>query len=139
MTFPHDPERPQRPARQPDVVREPDRAAAGLQDEVVHAIFAVGLHLQSTAEIAADSLVRRRVEEALSDLDDLVCMIRETVFHLDHRLNDRGPRAGIVHLREHPPSPDAAFTGPVDGAPQPGASAQLPGILAEDLGYTAST
>ncbi len=76
MTFPHDPERPQ-----PDVVRKPDHAAE-LQDQVVNAIFAVGLHLQSTAEITADPLVRRRVEEALSDLDDLVRMIRGTVFGL---------------------------------------------------------
>ncbi len=60
----------------------PAAMAAELQDQVVHAIFAVGLHLQSTAEIAADPLVRRRVEEALSDLDDLVRMIRGTVFGL---------------------------------------------------------
>ncbi len=105
MTFPPDPERPQRPARQPDVVREPGHAAAELHDQVVHAIFAVGLHLQSTAEIAADPLVRRRVEKALSDLDDLIRIIWDTVFRLDHHLNDRGPRPEIVHLCEHSQSP----------------------------------
>ena len=105
MTFPYDPERPQRPGRQPDVTREPDHAAAELHDQIVQAVFAVGLHLQSTAQIAVDPLVRRRVEKALSDLDDLVRVIRDTVFRLDHHLNDRGPRPGIVHLREHPPSP----------------------------------
>lgn len=73
-------------------MREPNHCAAGLPDQVVHAIFAVGLHLQSTAEIAADPLVRRRVEQALSDLDDLIRIIWDTAFRLDQQLNDRGPR-----------------------------------------------
>lgn len=72
-------------------MRERDHAAAELHDEIVQAIFAVGLHLQSTAQIAVDPLVRRRVERALSDLDDLVSLIRHTVFRLDHHLNDPGP------------------------------------------------
>lgn len=105
MTYPHAPKRPQRAARQPDTVQEPDHAAAELHGQVVQAIFAVGLQLQGTAEIAADPLVRRRVERALSDLDDLVRIIRDTDLRLGHHLNDPGLRSGIVHLREHPPSP----------------------------------
>ncbi len=145
MTFPHDPERPQRPARQPDVVLEPDHAAAEFDDQIVRAIFAVGLHLQGTAEIAADPLVRRRIEKALSDLDGMVRVIWDTVFRLDHHLdgrgdhhlNSRGPRGdhapGRTSPSPTPPSPVQLMT-PRRPAPAP-SSGESP---AGDLGYTAS-
>ena len=82
MTLADDPARPQRRARQPDAVRERDRTAAELQDQVIKAIFAVGLHLQGTAAITVDPLVRRQVENALSDLDDVIRLIRNTAFSL---------------------------------------------------------
>lgn len=82
MTRADDPARPQRPARQPDPVRERDRTAAEIQDQVIKAIFAVGLRLQDTAAITIDPLVRRQVENALSDLDDVIRLIRNAVFGL---------------------------------------------------------
>ncbi len=115
MTFPHELARPQRPARELDVVREPARTAAELQDQVIQAIFAAGLHLQSTATITVDPLVRRQVEQAVSDLDDAIRIIRDTVFGLGHRLEDHGLGAGIVRPCEHP-APDVAFNRPADGA-----------------------
>ncbi len=105
MTLADDPARPQRHARQPDAVRERDRTAAELQDHVIQAIFAIGLHLQDTAAITVDPLVRRRVERALSDLDDVIRLIRNTVFGPSHRHLDRRPRDGVVHLDEYPPFP----------------------------------
>lgn len=105
MTHPYAPKRPQYAACQPDTAQKPGHAAAELHGQVVQAIFAVGLHLQSTAEITVDPLVRRRLERALSDLDDLVHIIRDTVFRLDYHLNDPGPHPGTVHLLERSPSP----------------------------------
>lgn len=86
-------------------MREPDHAAAELHNQTVQAIFAVGLHLQRTAQKAADSLVRCQVEKTLRDLDDLIRIIRDTAFRLGHHLNDGGPRPGSAHLGEHPPIP----------------------------------
>jgi hypothetical protein len=71
----------QRRARLPDAVREPDRSAE-LQGQVIKAIFAVGLHLQDTAVITVDSLVRRQIENVLSDLGNVIRLIRNTVFGL---------------------------------------------------------
>jgi two-component system, NarL family, sensor histidine kinase DevS len=111
MTFAHELAWRQRPAHELDVVREPDRAAAELQDQVIQAIFAAGLHLQSTAAITVDPLVRRRVEKAIGDLDDIIRVIRDSVFGLDHRLKDHRLRTGIVHPCEHPPPPTSPSNG----------------------------
>jgi signal transduction histidine kinase len=92
-------------------MREPDHAAAELHDQVVRAIFAVGLHLHSTAQIAVDPLVRRRVEKALRDLDGLIRIIWDTVLDLGYHLNDTGPRPGILHLCEHPAPPTPSSPG----------------------------
>ncbi len=101
MVIPDGPARPQRPARQRNARRERDRTAAELQDQVTQAIFAVGLHLQTTAATTVDPLVRRRVEQACSDLDDLIRVIRDTAFGLNHRLTGRGIGAEIVRPFEH--------------------------------------
>ena len=97
-------------------------------------MFAVGLNLQGTAEIAADPLVRRRVEQAVDDLDHVVRVIRDTVFHLAVRLQGQGLRAGIVHLCEQlSPVPDVTFRGPVDGALDPAAAAKLLEVVGDAL------
>ncbi len=111
MAFPDDPAWPQRPAGQFDAGRERDRIHAELQDQVIHAIFAVGLHLNSAAAGTADPLVRRQVEKAISDLEDIIRIIRDTAFDLSHRFTDRGLRAGTVHPCEHPQSPAPPSTG----------------------------
>ncbi len=112
MAFPDDPAWSQRPARHFDAGRERDRTAAELQDQVIEAIFAVGLHLNSTAAITVDPLVRRQVEKAISDLEDIIRIIRDTAFGLSHRFTDRGLRAGTVHPCEHPQYPAPPSVGP---------------------------
>lgn len=121
--------------REVGVARERDRIAGELQDQVIQRVFAVGLELQGTVAMTADPLVQRRVEKAISDLDNVVRIIRDAVFDLQSRLKDRGLRAGILHLAEQfSPVPDVAFKGPVDGTLHPATSAQLLAILAEAVG-----
>ena len=111
-------------------MRERDRIATELQNEVIQRIFAIGLSLQGTVSITIDPLVRRRVEQAITDLDQVVQVIRDTIFHLETHLRGQGLRAAIVHLSEQlSPVPDVTFHGPVDGALHPTAAAELRDIL----------
>lgn len=130
MASPGEPTQSPRPVHDADILRERDRIATELQNEVIQRVFSVGLHLQSTAAMASDRLVRSRVEQAVADLDHLVLIIRDAIFDLETRLKDRGLRAGILHLCEQfSPVPDVTFRGPVDGALHPVATAELLDIL----------
>jgi two-component system, NarL family, sensor histidine kinase DevS len=135
MASPSEPAQPPGPGYDAEILRERDRIAAELQNEVIQRIFAIGLDLQGTAAITADPLVRRRVEQTVTDLDHVVQFIRGAVFHLQARfLKDRGLRAGVVHLGEQlSPVPEVTFHGPVDGALHPAAAAELLDILGEAL------
>lgn len=114
------------------ILAERDRIAAELQHEVIQRVFAIGLNLESAAAIAVDPLVRRRVEQAIGDLDHLVRVIRDTVFDLETRLKGAGLREGILRLCEQlSPVPDVTFRGPVDGALDPAATAELLAALAD--------
>jgi signal transduction histidine kinase len=124
--------RPPDPGGEADILSERDRIAAELRNEVIQRVFAIGLNLQGTAAIAKDPLVRDRVDQAVSDLDHVVRIVRDAVFHLEARLSGQGLRAGIVHLCERlSPVPDVTFHGPVDGALHPIASAELLDILSD--------
>jgi hypothetical protein len=134
MGAPDDPARSPGPGGDAGILRERDRIALGLQNEVIQRVFAIGLNLQGTAELTPDPLVRRRVEQAVHDLDHVVHIIRDTVFHLEDRRRGRGLSAGIVRLCEQlSPVPDVTFHGPVDGALPPAASAELLGVVADAL------
>ena len=134
MTSPGEPAQPPGPDRDADISRERDRIAAELQNKVIQRVFAIGLNLQSTAGITSDPLVRRRVQQAVDDLDHLVKVIRDAVFHMEARLQGQGLRAGIMHLCEQlSPVPDVTFHGPVDGALHPTAAAELLDILGAAL------
>jgi hypothetical protein len=115
-------------------LRERDRIATELQNEVIRRVFSIGLNLQSTAAIVIDPLVRRRVDQAVNDLDQVIKIIRDTVFDLETRAKGRGLRAGILHLCEQlSPVPDVTFRGPVDGALHPGSTTALLDVLADAL------
>jgi signal transduction histidine kinase len=135
MAFPGDPPRPSGQNHDLTVLLERDRIAAQLQNEVIQRIFAIGLTLQSAAAKVENPLTRRQVEKAIDDIDDVVKIIRDTVFGLQDRLKGRGVRSGIVHLCEQfSLAPEVTFRGPVDGALHPGASAQLLDTLHDALG-----
>jgi two-component system, NarL family, sensor histidine kinase DevS len=132
---------PAKPPRAPGqdhdlaVLLERDRIATQLQNEVIQRIFAIGLTLQSAAAKTADPLMRRQIEKAIDDIDDVVKTIRDTVFGLHDRLKDRGFRAGIVQLcDQYSLAPEITFRGPADGALHPATSAQLLDTLHDALG-----
>lgn len=132
MGSPGEPAQSSSPGGDAGILRERDRIATELQNEVIQRVFAIGLNLESTAAITVDPLVRRRVEQAIGDLDHLVQVIRDTVFDLKARLNGAGLRAGIVRLCERlSPVPDVTFRGPVDGALPPAATAELLEVLGD--------
>ena len=135
MASPAKPPRSSGQDRDLAVLLERDRIAAQLQNEVIQRIFVIGLALQSAAAKAADPLLRRQVEKAIDDIDDVVKIIRDTVFGLQDRLKGHGFRAGILHLCEqYSLAPDVTFRGPVDGALHPGTSARLLDTLHDALG-----
>lgn len=134
MASPGGPAESPGPGRDADLAREHDRIAAELQNEVIQRVFSIGLHLQGTAAITADPLVRRQVDQAINDLDHVIRVIRDTVFDLQARRKAPGLRAQIVHLCEQlAPVPDVTFCGPVDGALHPAATAELLDVLEDAL------
>jgi anti-anti-sigma factor len=67
------------PGRDSGGIAAVQQAHLGLLDAVVNGLFHVGLSLQDALELPADP-ARKRIEEALDDLDDVVREIRGTVF-----------------------------------------------------------
>jgi signal transduction histidine kinase len=134
MASPGEPAQPLGPRGDADLLHERDRIAAELQHQVIQRVFAVGLNLQGTAAMVADPLARHRVEQAVGDLDHVVQLIRDAVFHLQAHLTGPGLRAGIVHLCDQlSPVPEVTFHGPVDGALPPLARTELLDILHDAL------
>jgi signal transduction histidine kinase len=120
--------------REAIVLQDRDRIAAGLKDEVVQRVFAVGLALQSAASQATQPGVRRRVEAAAGDLDQVLRLLRDTVFGLEQQVRDRGLRREILELCEGmSPAPEVSFSGPLDGALHPGTGTRLIQLLREAL------
>ncbi|HTX96006.1 MAG TPA: GAF domain-containing protein [Mycobacterium sp.] len=72
----------QRRMRELDVVTERDRIARDLHDHVIQQLFAVGLALQSTVPRARDPEVRRRLADAVDDLQGVIREIQTTIFDL---------------------------------------------------------
>ncbi len=118
--------------REVTVLQDRDRIAAGLQDEVVQRVFTTGLALQSAASQATQPGVRQRIEAAAGDLDQVLRLLRDTVFGLERRVRDRGLRREILELCEGmSPAPEVSFSGPLDGALHPGTGTWLIQLLRE--------
>jgi len=120
--------------REMTVLQDRDRIAAALQDDVIQRIFAAGLALQSAVSLSTQPGVRQRVETAADDLDQVLRLLRDTVFGLEQRLQDRGLRREVLELcGDLSPAPEVSFSGPVDGALQPGTGTGLVQLLRETL------
>jgi signal transduction histidine kinase len=124
--------------REATVLRDRDRIAAGLQNEVIQRIFAAGMSMESAASLTTQPGVRQRLEAATGDLDYALRLIRDTVFGLEHRLRGRGLRQEILELSGGlSPEPEVSFTGPVDGALEPGGGTRLVAMLRDALAVIA--
>jgi hypothetical protein len=76
-TRPHDGDLP---AMTEGVIRDREGIAAGLQDIIVRRASAAGLNLESAYGLCADQEVRRRIEPAIHELDEMIREIRTVVF-----------------------------------------------------------
>jgi signal transduction histidine kinase len=63
------------------LLAERERIAKGLFEQIVQALFAVGLGLQA-ATFADDATLRARIDAAVQDLDGVIVDLRSHVFQL---------------------------------------------------------
>jgi hypothetical protein len=61
-------------------------------------VFAAGLDIESAASLTTQTGVRQRLDKASAELDQVLRLLRDTVFGLDHRLRGRGLRQEIAAL-----------------------------------------
>jgi signal transduction histidine kinase len=66
------------------MLEDRDRIARDMHDHVIQRLFATGLSLQAAGRITHDGIVRKRLDEAVDDLDAAIKDIRQTIFEL-HR------------------------------------------------------
>ena len=125
-------ERLQEQLRELSVMEDRDRIAAELRGTVIQRIFAAGLSLQSAADLAGEAEVRRRVGRSVEELDEVVRMLRNAVFGLEHRQGRTGLRQRVLGLcGTLSPVPELGFGGQADEALSPDAEARLLELLAE--------
>jgi hypothetical protein len=62
------------------IIHDGDRTAGESQDQVVRGVFTAGLTLQDAADLTTEPEVRWRIEAAADYLDELICVIRGTLF-----------------------------------------------------------
>jgi two-component system, NarL family, sensor histidine kinase DevS len=95
----------QRRMRELEVVTDRDRIARDLHDHVIQRLFAFGLALQATVPRTRDAEVRRRLTEAVDDLQGVIQEIRTTIFDL------HAAAQGITRLRQRIDDAIAQFAG----------------------------
>lgn len=123
------------------LVADRDRIARDLHDLVIQRLFATGLQLQGARRIASGDEVRKRIDEAVKDLDVTIRDIRSTIFELqhDHTQSLRADVRGVV--KEYVPvlgfTPLVRTNGPVDSVVPRELADQLLAVLREALSNVA--
>jgi len=64
------------------MLEERDRIARDMHDHVIQRLFATGLSLQAAARLAMHPVVRSRLDDAVTSLDEAIRVIRSTIFEL---------------------------------------------------------
>ena len=80
------------------LLEDRDRIARDMHDHVIQRLFATGLSLQAAARMGESTSVRRRLDEAVDDLDAAIKDIRHTIFELHRPTPFRDLREEIVEL-----------------------------------------
>ena len=128
-------ERLQDRLRELSVMEDRDRIAAELRDKIIQWIFAAGLSLQGAADLTTEAEVRRRVGTSVEELDDVVRMLRDAVFGLEHRQQRGGLRQEALGLCSTlSPVQEISFSGQTDNALSAEAQAQLVELLRDTFG-----
>jgi len=122
--------------RQVSVIQDRERIAAGIQNTVIQRLFAVGLNLQGTAALIAEPAGRGRLESAVTELDQVIMDIRDSIFEFERSsAGVTGLRAEIIGLfTQAAPASQVRFSGPVDESLQPQVRDQLLEVLREAVG-----
>jgi len=113
------------------LIRDRDRIATDLQDQVIQRIFTASLSLQTALAMTGDTEIGHRIESATRELDDATRLVRQSIFGLRGRSGRIELRRGVLDLCGEFAgglgiTPDVSFSGAVDGAmPQRTASLLL--------------
>ncbi|MEV6899959.1 GAF domain-containing protein [Amycolatopsis sp. NPDC051372] len=115
----------QRAARELDVLSDRDRIARDLHDHVIQRLFAVGLAMQGTRRRLKEPELKRRLQDSVDQMHEIVHEIRTAIFDLHggaagatgltlrHRLYD-----AIAELTDEAPvHPTVSMSGTVDAVP----------------------
>ena len=120
------------------LVEDRERIAADLHDTVIQRLFATGLALESTVDLAPPELAAR-IESAVGDLDDTIRQIRSAIFSLQApRVPGRRLRDEILGLATESAAslgfePHVRLEGPVDAAVGRDVGDHLLAVLREAL------
>jgi hypothetical protein len=76
------------------IIHDGDRAAGEFQDKVIQGVFTAGLTLQDAADLTTELEVRWRIEAAADYLDELIRVIRGTLFNPADQSPSREPGCG---------------------------------------------
>jgi len=71
-----------------------DRIAAGLNDLVVRRLFAAGLALQAALTLIGEHRAAGKIEHAISELDQAIADLRDTVFDVANTSTPGARRPG---------------------------------------------
>lgn len=66
------------------LLEERERIARDLHDTVIQRLFGVGLMLNGIERLGASHEAEERVEQVISELNEIIKQIRTTIFHLSH-------------------------------------------------------
>ena len=118
--------------RQVTVLEDRERIAADIRSTALQRLFAVGLNLQGAEAQINESHVRSRVAAAVTELDQAIRAIRDSIFAYERTAADAGLRAEIIGLfTQLSPSSEIKLSGPVDESLSPELQGQLLGALHE--------
>jgi two-component system, NarL family, sensor histidine kinase DevS len=117
------------------------RIARELHDRVIQRLFAAGLAASSVSGRLEDQLVRSRVEQVVSDLDEAITDLRSSIFQLAPPGAERSLRARVLDLCSTECDAldirsNVRFSGPVDTVPSTRAE-ELLAVLREALSNVA--
>jgi signal transduction histidine kinase len=133
-----------RRAQRLSLLEDQERIARDLHDTVIQRLFATGLALQGAGRLVADPEARRRIDQAVDELDGTVRQIRTVIFDVErgHGELQRGLRSEVLDLaREAERSlgfePRVVFDGPVDTLVGPHVALELLATLREALSNVA--
>ncbi|HTX82177.1 MAG TPA: hypothetical protein VME44_08365 [Streptosporangiaceae bacterium] len=121
--------------RQVTVMEDRERIAAGIQNTAIQRLFAVGLNLQGAGALIAEPTARSRVESAVTELDQVIQAIRDSIFAFRRTTPETGLRAEIIGLfTALSPTSEVRFSGRIEESLLPEMRGQLLDALREAVG-----